>query len=62
VLAVFGNTECSARQQRVRFWCSVGRKNSCVGDPNRFHNAGKKVKNANVEGRLLTRIMVAQEI
>ena len=62
VLAIFSDTKMGARQFRVGLTRAVGREDGRARCPDRVHDAGEKIEHADIDHRLLARMVVAQEI
>src|SRR5436305_15293742 len=62
MLAVFGYTKCRSCEHRICLGCTITREHKRLIRADGFHNAGKKIENADVEDDPFARMVVAQEL
>src|SRR5436853_4646741 len=62
VLTIFGDSEMGTRQHRIGLARAVGREDRCTLLPDGLHDAGKKIEQANIDRRLLARVVVPQQL
>src|SRR5438045_5702166 len=61
VLAILGDTKMGTRQHGIGLRRAVGREYGCTRLPDSVHDTGQKIEYADIDHRLLARMVVPQE-